>query len=139
MTGGPLNNEEDGYDSPFPRVVVAAPSDTDRDFKRIPAETRAELIHMAEGRIKDVWADSPEGVDAATLASNVVAAQEFVWMQLAAGVDLRASQPVQVEVTETIVCEECGVTFIAPRGAEIEHTGDRLHRLRVRAALGGGE
>jgi len=79
------------------RVVVAAPSDTDRDFKRIPAETRAELIHMAEGRIKDVWADSPEGVDAATLASNVVAAQEFVWMQLAAGVDLRASQPVQAK------------------------------------------
>lgn len=101
----------------------AAPSDTDREFKRIPVETRAELIHMAEGRIKDVWADVPEGVDAATLASNVVAAQEFVWMQLAAGVDLRTSHPVQVEVTDEMVERAARLMFEPPSLGPVGDSG----------------
>lgn len=121
-----------------------APSDTDQDFKRIPVEIRAELIHMAEGRIKDVWADSPEGVDAATLASNVVAAQEFVWMQLAAGVDLRPSQPVQVEVTDDMVERAYRRYVEAKVGRPIDDahhaaTYSTVEREFIRAALGGGD
>lgn len=48
--------------------------------ERLDPELRADLIEFARDRIESVWADVPEGVDAATLASNVVAAQEFCWM-----------------------------------------------------------
>ena len=48
--------------------------------ERFDPELRADLIEFARDRIQAVWTDVPGGVDAATLASNVVAAQEFCWM-----------------------------------------------------------
>lgn len=48
--------------------------------KRLDPEFRAELVDIAKGSIQDVWNDVPGGVDAETLAQNVVGAQEFVWI-----------------------------------------------------------
>lgn len=48
--------------------------------ERLDPEFKADLIEFAAARIQSVWDDVPGGVDAATLAGNVVAAQEFLWM-----------------------------------------------------------
>lgn len=48
--------------------------------KRLDPDFRATLVDFAAASIRDVWADVPEGVDAETLAQNVVAAQEFAWI-----------------------------------------------------------
>ena len=48
--------------------------------KRLDPEFRAELVDFAAGTIQDVWNDVPAGVDAITLAQNVVGAQEFAWI-----------------------------------------------------------
>lgn len=48
--------------------------------QRLDPELRADLIEFARARIESVWTDVPGGVDAATRAGNVVAAQEFCWM-----------------------------------------------------------
>ena len=50
--------------------------------KRLSPEFRADLVEAARERIQAVWADVPEGVDAKTLAQNVVSAQEFFWLSL---------------------------------------------------------
>jgi hypothetical protein len=52
-------------------------------FERIPADLRAEMVDAAKEAINAVWADVG-ATDAATLASNIVRFQEFMWMQLAA-------------------------------------------------------
>lgn len=48
--------------------------------KRLDPEFRAQLVDFAAGTIQDVWNDVPAGVDAITLAQNVVGAQEFAWI-----------------------------------------------------------
>jgi hypothetical protein len=48
---------------------------------RLNPEIRADLIEFARSRIQMVWDDAGE-VDATTLASNVVAAQEWLWLSL---------------------------------------------------------
>lgn len=48
--------------------------------KRLDPEFRAELIEFARFSIQAVWDDVPGGVDAATLAQNVVGAQELAWI-----------------------------------------------------------
>lgn len=48
--------------------------------KRLAPEFRADIIEAARDRIQSVWADVPEGVDALTLAQNIVSAQEFFWL-----------------------------------------------------------
>ena len=48
--------------------------------KRIDPEFRAQLVDIAKGSIQDVWDDVPGGVDAETLAQNVVGSQEFAWI-----------------------------------------------------------
>ena len=48
--------------------------------KRLDPEFRAELVDFAAGTIQDVWNDVPAGVDAITLAQNIVGAQEFAWI-----------------------------------------------------------
>ncbi len=47
---------------------------------RLDPEFRAELVEFAQVSIQAVWDDVPGGVDAATLAQNVVGAQEFAWI-----------------------------------------------------------
>lgn len=49
--------------------------------RRIPEEARAHLVEFAQQRIQDVWNDVGQ-TDALTLAQNVVAAQEFLWISL---------------------------------------------------------
>ena len=51
---------------------------------------RALLVDAAKLRIEQVWLDVPDGVDADTLARNIVSAQEWVWIsrQLPAKVDV---------------------------------------------------
>ena len=48
--------------------------------KRLDPEFRAQLVDFAAGTIQDVWNDVPGGVDAITLAQNIVGAQEFAWI-----------------------------------------------------------
>ena len=48
--------------------------------KRLSPEFRADLVEAARDRIQAVWDDVPEGVDAETMAQNVVSAQEFFWL-----------------------------------------------------------
>jgi hypothetical protein len=48
---------------------------------RIPEEARAHLVEFAQHRIQDVWNDVGQ-TDALTLAQNVVAAQEFLWLSM---------------------------------------------------------
>lgn len=47
---------------------------------RLDPEWRADLVDAATHAIKAVWADVPGGVDAETLAQNVVSTQEFFWL-----------------------------------------------------------
>lgn len=49
-------------------------------LERLSPDFRADLVDAARVAITQVWADVPGGVDAATLASNVVMAQEFFWL-----------------------------------------------------------
>lgn len=64
--------------------------------KRLTPEFRADIVEAARERIQTVWNDVPEGVDALTLAQNIVAAQEFFWLSLhfpvlpSSGVDVDA-------------------------------------------------
>ena len=58
----------------------AAPQAESEAGKRLSSEFRADLVEAARERIQAVWADVPEGVDAKTLAQNVVSAQEFFWL-----------------------------------------------------------
>ena len=60
----------------------AAPQAESEAGKRLSSEFRADLVEAARERIQAVWADVPEGVDAKTLAQNVVSAQEFFWLSL---------------------------------------------------------
>ena len=55
-------------------------SETPSPGKRLDPEFRAQLVDFAAGTIQDVWNDVPAGVDAITLAQNVVGAQEFAWI-----------------------------------------------------------
>ena len=59
-----------------------APQAESEAGKRLSSEFRADLVEAARERIQAVWADVPEGVDAKTLAQNVVSAQEFFWLSL---------------------------------------------------------
>jgi len=58
--------------------VLGIPADQP---KRLDPEFRATLTEFAQQRIEAVWNDVGE-TDAATLAQNIVAAQEFAWMSL---------------------------------------------------------
>lgn len=69
-------NEAQDSTAPIKRRMMPAPV----AGKRLDPEFRAELVDFAKARINDVWADVPQGVDAETLAQNVVAAQEFAWI-----------------------------------------------------------
>lgn len=79
----------EGSDDRFALVVrlsraLAAVSDTPQEVgKRLIPEFRASLVDAAALAIQDVWNDVPAGVDAVTLAHNVVAAQEFFWLSRA--------------------------------------------------------
>lgn len=76
--GEPSNVSEPGVTdiSPAQMSVQGEPT----PGKRLDPDFRADLVGYAKARIQDVWADVPEGVDAETLAQNVVAAQEFLWI-----------------------------------------------------------
>lgn len=74
----------------FHRTVQGEPT----PGKRLDPDFRADLIDAAHQRIRDVHVDVPEGVDDETLAQNVVAAQEFLW--IARGFPV-AKDPVQGE------------------------------------------
>lgn len=50
--------------------------------KRLTPEIRADMVEVARERIQAVRTDVPEGVDALTLAQNIVLAQEFFWLSL---------------------------------------------------------
>jgi hypothetical protein len=65
--------------------------------KRLDPDFRSDLVDAASHRITDAWADVPEGVDAETLAQNVVAAQEFLW--IARGFPVAVQEP-QSEPTD---------------------------------------
>lgn len=78
MESDPSNVSEPGVSdiSPAQMSVQGEPT----PGKRLDPDFRADLVGYAKARIQDVWADVPEGVDAETLAQNVVAAQEFLWI-----------------------------------------------------------
>ena len=63
-----------------PRTRAEFDAEAEGNPKRLDPDFRADLIEFARDRIESVWADVPGGVDSATLASNIVAAQEFCWM-----------------------------------------------------------
>lgn len=65
------------------RLLAAAgvaPQEKPEPGKRLDPDFRAELVDFATASIQDVWKDVPGGVDAETLAQNVVGAQEFAWI-----------------------------------------------------------
>jgi hypothetical protein len=72
-------NESQDTTAPIKRRLSDAPR-LDRP-RRLDPEFRADLIEFARSRIQMVWDDAGE-VDATTLASNVVAAQEWLWLSL---------------------------------------------------------
>ena len=83
--------EKHGYAETWARLLAevrsraaagAAPQAESEAGKRLSSEFRADLVEAARERIQAVWADLPEGVDAKTLAQNVVSAQEFFWLSL---------------------------------------------------------
>ena len=83
--------EKHGYAETWARLLAevrsraaagAAPQAESEAGKRLSSEFRADLVEAARERIQAVWADVPEGVDAKTLAQNVVSAQEFFWLSL---------------------------------------------------------
>ena len=49
--------------------------------ERISREFAAQMVEIATARIQAVWDDVGE-TDATTLAQNVVAAQEWLWMSM---------------------------------------------------------
>ena len=97
--------------------------------QRLNAKLRASLIDFAKDRIQAVWNDVGE-TDAATLAENVVSAQEFAW--------LSAQVPI---VTDERV--EAGARALAGRryglrSADTDNPRDyRDARAVLEAALGG--
>lgn len=57
------------------------PAEDEREALRFTPELRADLVAFARVRIQAVWDDVGE-TDAATLAQNVVLAQEFAWLSM---------------------------------------------------------
>lgn len=83
-----------GYGAAWQR---SQPVEVTQNPQRLDPDFRADLIEFARDRIEMVWADAPDGVDAPTLASNIVAAQEFCWMSR----QVPVAQP--VDVTDAMV------------------------------------
>ncbi len=67
-------------DATEPQEAVE-PTEDEREALRFTPELRADLVEFARVRIQAVWDDVGE-TDAATLAQNVVLAQEFAWLSM---------------------------------------------------------
>ena len=94
--------------------------------KRLDPAFRADLIDFARDRIQQVWTDVPGGVDAATLASNIVAAQEFCWMSR----QVPVAVPVETVMTEDEACaRDDGTVYVDRRNDVFVKVGARAFEL----------
>lgn len=80
-----------------PVVCVAPSREAPQPGKRLDPEFRADLVHFAKASIEDVWKDVPGGVDAETLAQNIVGAQEFMWISRGFPVSASRARPAESE------------------------------------------